>query len=78
MRLRRRGDDDRADLVQRGGKGPVDEVVVGSGAGQQNGGDTAQIDRHHTIVPGRQIPAAAARPRRGIIGTNRVNVAMVG
>jgi hypothetical protein len=62
VRLRRRGDDDRADFMQRGGKGPVDEVVVGSRAGEQNGGDTAQIDRHHTIVPGRDISGAAGRP----------------
>ena len=51
VRLRGRRHDDRPDIVQGIGKRPVDVVVVGSGAGQQNRRDTAQIDRHQTIVP---------------------------
>ena len=39
------------DVVQCARKGPVDVVVVGAGAREQNRRDTAQIDRHPTIVP---------------------------
>ena len=78
VRLRRRRHDDRADIVQSGGKRPVDVVVVGSGAGQQNRRDTAQIDRHHTIVPC-GIDSSARRPGPAWhIGTKRSTVALVG
>ncbi len=36
-----------SDLVQGGGERPVDVVVVGPGARQQNRRHAAQIDRHH-------------------------------
>ena len=61
VRLRGRCDDYRTGLVQCRGKRPVDEVVIGARAGQQNSGDTAQIDRHVSIVPVRGILDDATR-----------------
>ena len=52
VRPRGRRHHDRAELMQGRGKRPVDVVVVGSGTGQQNRRDAAQIDRHSMIVPG--------------------------
>ena len=52
IRLWRWRDDDRAFVVQGGGKGPVDVVVVGPGTSQQDRRYTTQTDRHQMIVPG--------------------------
>ena len=69
-RLRGRRHNDRPDVVQGRRKRPVDVVIVGSGAGQQNRRDTAKIDRHQMIVPrsstrrrGDPAPRGISEPR---------------
>ena len=49
-RLRRVRDRQRPDVVQSGGKRPVDVVVVRAGARQQKGRDSTEINGHVVIV----------------------------
>ena len=52
IRFGRRSHQQRAHVLQRGGKCAMDVVVVGAGSGQQHRRDTAQIDSHALILPG--------------------------
>jgi hypothetical protein len=55
-------DHHRADGVQRRREGPVDVVVIGSGARQQDGRHPDKINTHRTIVHRMCIPERTGLP----------------